>query len=193
MKNIPLTLFVSLLTFLVFGCQPNSSAVAGPEKSYKLIGKEVSFVTPSGPWQETVDTIREEDAELGMSADTVVAVVFRRPKEEGLISVGALGQQRDSENKLIELENDQETLNQIANWVIKRDGKITEQDYIKVLGVNAFRMTFALGDEKRKEKGQQVHFTKDGTHYALSILVPAKDYAAEIPHFDHLLSSFQEK
>lgn len=193
MKKILAVLTLSLLFLGTSACNRDSPAVAGPSKTYKLMGQEVSFVTPASPWVEKTQTIPEEDAELGMPADTIVAVTFRRPEKEGLIAVGALGQQKNEKGEYIELDQDKETLNQIANWVIKREGEITNQEYTKVLGVNAFHMTFEVGKDERKEKGEQVHFTKGGRHYSLSILVPSPDYAAEKQHFDHLLASFQTK
>jgi hypothetical protein len=190
--------FLVLLSICVifvanFGCQEQAAAVAGPSKSYNLMGEEVSFVTPASPWVETVQTIGDDNAELGMPADTILGITFRRPDKDGLIAVGALGQQKDKDGKFIELENDQETLNQIAGWVDKRDGERVGEEYIKVLGVNAFHMTFEVGPEDRREKGEQVHFTKDGRHYTLSILVPAQDYDAQIGQFRNLVAAFTTK
>ena len=90
-------------------------------------------------------------------------------------------------------ENDKETLNRIANWVVKRDGEILEQEYIKVLGANAYHMTFKVGADEREERGEQVHFTKDGKHYTMSILVPAQDYDKEIGQFRNLVKDFSIK
>ena len=191
MKKI-LFIFLSLFLATALGCQNQPPASAGPTKEYKLMGDtKISIVTPSAPWVESVQTVGEEEANLGLPADTVLGVTFRRPGKEGLIAVGALGQQRNEKNEFVELENDQETLNQIANWVVKRDGERLKEEYIKVLGLNAFHMVFEVGKEGRREKGEQVHFTKDGKHYTLSILVPAQDYDAEIGQFRNLVSSFQ--
>lgn len=190
MKKI---LFIlSLFLAATLGCQNQPPASAGPTKEYKLMGDtEISIVTPSAPWVESVQTVGEGEASLGLPADTVLGLTFRRPNKEGLMAVGALGQQRNDKGEFVELENDQETLNQIANWVVKRDGERLKEEYIKVLGVNAFHMVFEVGKEDRREKGEQVHFTKDGKHYTLSILVPAQDYDAEIGQFRNLVSSFQ--
>lgn len=188
MKKI---LIVISLCVLSLGCTPKPSAVSGPEKTYDLMGKEVTFAIPSAPWVEKTQTIGPEQADLGMPAETIVGITFRRPDKEGLIAVGALGQQQTTDGKFVDIENDQETLNQIANWVEKRDGKRLEEEYIKVLGTNAFHMTFEVGEDNRKEKGEQVHFTKDGKHYSLSILVPAQDYKSEVGHFRNLVASFK--
>lgn len=193
MKKI-LTVF--LISFIAFasGCQQNVAATSGPTKTYKVVESDISFATPASPWEEKVQTVGDEVVgELGnpISADTVLGVTFRRPEKDGLISVGVLPQQTDEEGKVVELENDQETLNQIAMWVQKRDGKRLEEEYIKVLGVNAYHMVFEVGDEEHLQKGEQVHFTKDGKHYSLSIIVPAQDYKSEVGHFRNLVSSFK--
>ncbi len=189
-----LTIFVlCILVMTTLGCQPQSSAVSGPSVSHDLMGQGISFVAPSDPWVEKVQTIGEGEAELGMPADTVVAITYQKPESEGLIAIAGLGQQKNEAGEFIELENDLETLNQIAHWVDKRDGTRTKEEYIKVLGVNAFHMVFEIGKDKRAEKGEQVHFTKDGKHYTLSILVPAQDYDSEIGHFRNLVTSFTTK
>jgi len=190
-KKILVLLTIGLFLTLNHGCKSQSTALSGPTKTFNLMGKSVSFVTPSAPWVESVQTIGEEDADLGMPADTVVGITFRVKGKGGLIAVGALGQQKDKDGNFIELENDQETLDQIANWVVKRDGERLNEEYIKVLGVNAFHMTFEVGEADQREKGEQVHFTKDGTHYTLSILVPAQDYDAEVGQFRNLVASFK--
>lgn len=182
-----------LFTIVLAGCNPRPSAISGPTKSYKVPNGEISFSTPSAPWAEKVITLGEELGTLGapIPAETALGVTFKRPEKEGLISVGVLGQQKDDKGNLVDLENDQETLNQIALWVEKRDGERLKEEYIQVLGVNAFHMIFEVGDEQHREKGEQVHFTKDGTHYALSIVVPKSDYDAEVGHFRNLVSSFK--
>jgi hypothetical protein len=188
-----LTLILISFILVASGCQQNTAATSGPTKTYKVVDNDISFVTPSSPWVEKVQTVGEDKGELGdpVPADTVLGVTFRRPEKDGLIAVGVLGQQKNKDGEFIELENDQETLNQIALWVEKRDGKRLEEEYIKVLGVNAFHLVFEVGSGDSKEKGEQVHFTKDGKHYSLSILMPAKDYDAEIGHFRNLVSSFK--
>ena len=150
-------------------------------------------MTPSAPWEERVQTVGEESAELGQPADRVVGITFKRPEKDGLIAVGAVKQGQNEKEEFIELENDKETLNRIANWVVKRDGEILEQEYIKVLGANAYHMTFKVGADEREERGEQVHFTKDGKHYTMSILVPAQDYDKEIGQFRNLVKDFSIK
>lgn len=92
---------------------------------------------------------------------------------------------------LVELENDQETLDMLARWVIKRDGQITHQEYIPVGGANAFHMVFEMGKPAERMKGEQVHFTRDGTHYSISMLAPLKDYSSDLPYFRSIVSSFK--
>lgn len=92
---------------------------------------------------------------------------------------------------LVELENDQETLDMLARWVIKRDGEITHQEYIPVGGANAFHMVFEMGKPSERMKGEQVHFTKNGTHYSISMLAPQKDYSSDLPYFRSIVSSFK--
>jgi hypothetical protein len=162
-------------------------------ETFELRGTEAVFAPPPAPWVANPIKVGEDDGELGLPADTVTAITFRRPESEGFITVAALDQARDSEGNLIELENDQETLNTIARWVEKRNGERTEEEYIKVLGVNAFHMKFNVLENENKLKGEQVHFTKGGQHYTLSILVPAQDYDAEVGHFRDLVSSFNLK
>ena len=192
MKKI-LTLILISFIILASGCDQPTTAISGPTKTYPVVGNSISFETPSSPWVEKVQTVGEEQGDLGdpIPADTVLSVTFRRPDKSGLIAVGVLGQQKNEDGKYLELENDQETLNQIALWVEKRDGKRLSEEYIKVLGVNAFHMVFEVGTGDSKEKGEQVHFTKEGKHYSLSMLVPAQDYDAEIGHFRNLVSSFK--
>jgi hypothetical protein len=191
-KKILALILISFIA-ITSGCQQNSTATSGPTKTYKVVDNDISFVTPSSPWVEKVQTVGEEKGELGdpIPADTVLGITFRRPDKEGLIAVGVLGQQRDDKGELLELENDQATLNQIAMWVEKRDGKRLNEEYIKVLGVNAFHMVFEYGQDGNKQKGEQVHFTKEGKHYILSMLVPAGEYDAEVGHFRDLVSSFK--
>ena len=193
MKKILVILTICLLSSLNLGCQNSSSGVAGPTKTYDLQGEQVSFVTPSAPWEERVQTVGEESAELGQPADRVVGITFKRPEKEGLIAVGAVKQGQNEKEEFVELENDKETVNRIANWVIKRDGEILEQEYIKVLGINAYHMTFKVGADEREERGEQVHFTRDGKHYTMSILVPAQDYDKEIGQFRNLVKDFDIK
>ncbi|MFA5504515.1 MAG: hypothetical protein WC314_04260 [Vulcanimicrobiota bacterium] len=191
MKKI-LTLI--LISFIVagVGCQGSPSAGAGPVKTYQMLDGSIAFATPTSPWEEKVQTLGEDVGELGdpIPAETVLGITFRRPGKDGLIAVGVLGQQQNEKGEFVELENDQEMLNQIALSVEKREGKRTKEEYIKVLGVNAFRMVFEVGEGERLQKGEQVHFTKDGKHYSLSILLPAQDYDAEIGQFRNLVSSF---
>lgn len=191
MKKILFILIVCL--FSTLGCENQASSVSGPTKTYDLQGREVSFVSPAEPWKAHVQTVGEDNATMGLPADRVVGITFRRPEKDGLIAVGALDQQKNDKDQFIELENDQETLNQIANWVIKRDGEILENEYIKVLGVNAYHMTFKVGKDAREKKGEQIHFTKDGKHYTMSILVPAADYDKEVGQFRNLVKDFNIK
>lgn len=189
MKKI-LSILLLLFITVTSGCQDQKPVTSGPEKSYDLMGKTVTFVTPASPWVEQQQEIGPEEAELHMPEGTVVGITFHHPDNGGLIAVGAVGQNVADDGEFIEIENDQETLNQIAMWVEKRDGTRLKEDYIKVLGVNAFHMVFEVGKGERKEKGEQVHFTLDGHHYTMSMLVPLKEYSVHIDHFRNLVSSF---
>lgn len=193
MKKILLILTVCLVSVAGLGCQGNSSSIAGPTKIYDLQGVQVSFVAPAEPWEERVQTVGEGEMTMGEPADRVVGITFKRPEKEGLIAVGALEQQKDDKGGYIELENDKDTLNQIANWVYKREGEMIKQEYIKVLGVNAFHMVFKFGEDAREQMGEQVHFTKDGKHYTMSILVPGEDFDKEIDQFRNLVKDFTIK
>ena len=142
----------------------------------------------------------EADAQPGAPDGETIGVSFHKPESKGFFAVGSMAQNakvetdktgKEISRKLIELENDQDTLDVIAYWVIKRDGKIIKRDYIPIAGANAFWMEFELGKPEERMKGQQVHFTKNGTHWTLSMLMPSKDYSAEVKHFQTMISSFQ--
>lgn len=202
MKKILLSLVATLLVTSLSGCNPSTSSTGhGPGKQYELEGGKVTFVPPPSPWKEQLGT---ESAEIESGAmsdkETNIGVSFHKPDSEGFFAVGSMEQNakvetdangKETGRSLIELENDQDTLNIIAFWVLKRDGKILKQEYIPLAGANAFRMEFELDKPEEKMKGQQVHFTKDGTHWTLSMLMPAKDYSAEVKHFQTMVSSFQ--
>lgn len=192
MKKILFILTCFILAGASLGCQSSHSDVAGTEKVYDLAGGKVSFLAPPESWVESLQQVSAEGAELGMPEGSLAAVTFRRKDSTGFISVGAFGQKKDKAGKLVELENDQEMLDQIAMRVIKRDGEILEQEYRKVLGVNAFYMEFELKQGADPQKGAQVHFTKDGTYYALSLLVPSTDYSSSVGHFEALVESFKK-
>ena len=191
-KKILFCIMCCLFAGVTLGCQPSHSDVAGTEKSYELAGGKVSFLAPPDNWKESLQQVTAEGAELGMPEGSLAAVTYRLDESTGFISVGAFGQKQDKDGKFVELENDQEMLDQIALRVIKRDGEIQKQEYRKVLGVNAFYMEFELKRGADSQKGAQVHFTKDGTYYALSLLVPAADYSASVGHFESLVESFKK-
>ena len=197
MKKILVLVMICLLPLTLSGCDKgkgDAPSSEGQTKTYNLLGqREVSFTAPGDPWVEKVQTVGEEDADLGRPADTVVSVTFRKGETDGLIAVGALGQQKDEKGKYIELENDQKTLNQIAMWVVKRDGKITEQEYKEVAGTNAYHMVFTVKNGENEEKGEQYHFTKDGFEYTLSILLPADEFNSQVGQFHRLVETFTVK
>lgn len=199
MKKILVLVMICLLPVTLSGCgkgkpQDGAASSEGQTKTYNLLGqREVSFTAPGDPWVEKVQTVGEEDADLGRPADTVVSVTFRKGETDGLIAVGALGQQKDEKGKYIELENDQKTLNQIAMWVVKRDGKITEQEYKEVAGTNAYHMVFTIKNGENEEKGEQYHFTKDGFEYTLSILLPLDEFDSQVGQFHRLVETFSVK
>lgn len=201
MKKILLSLIVTILV-TTLGCDPGQrSGPAGAGKTYALEGGKVTFVPPPSPWKESVGTEPAQHDSGAMSdKETTIGVSFHKPDSDGFFAVGSMEQNakvevdkdgKETSRTLVELENDQDTLNIIAFWVLKRDGKILKQEYIPVAGTNAFRMEFEMGKPEEAMKGQQVHFTRDGTHWTLSMLMPAKEYSAEVKHFQNMVSSFQ--
>lgn len=192
-----------LTAFLVLsGCNGGGAGGSGASKTFDIEGQKVSFVAPPSPWAEkdlveelpppTDGSMRDKQRTAGVS--------FQKPESTGFFSVGTMEQNakvetdkngKEIKRELIELENDQDTLDVLAYWVVKRDGEISKQEYIPVAGTNAFHMEFELGKPEQRMKGQQVHFTKDGTHWTISMLMPAKDYSAEVKHFQAMISSFK--
>ncbi len=192
-----------LSTLLVLsGCNPGGGGASGDSKTYDIEGYKVAFVAPPSPWAEK-DLIEELPAPTDGSMRDIkrtAGVSFQKPESTGFFSVGTMPQNakvetdkngKEIKRELIELENDQDTLDVLAYWVVKRDGEITKQEYIPVAGTNAFHMEFELGKPEQRMKGQQVHFTKDGTHWTLSMLMPSKDYSSEVKHFQSMVSSFK--
>lgn len=205
-KNFLAIILLAVVLIAAPACQ--NAPAPGESKTFPLLDKQISLVAPPAPWEERVQKVGEGQADLGFDADTVVGVTYTLPGQKGLIAIGAISQTRelktdkngdpitDKDGKpqlgnFIELSDDQETLNQIAMWVEKRDGERLKEEWITVLGTQAFHMIFEVGDGARKEKGEQVHFTKDGNHYTLSILVPSDSYDTEVTHFRRLVESFK--
>lgn len=196
-----LTSLLATAVLTLAGCQGNSGGSgSGVAKTYKLDGGTVSFTAPPAPWKEEVS--RDGRGDLGADRGATVGVSFRRPEHEGFLSVATMEQRRElvtdpktkidePKGPLVELENDQETLDMLARWVIKRDGEITHQEYIPVGGANAFHMVFEMGKPAERMKGEQVHFTRDGTHYSISMLASLKDYSSDLPYFQSIVSSFK--
>jgi hypothetical protein len=195
---------VALLVALVAGC--GGGGGSGTSKTYELDGRKISFQIPPAPWVEKV--LEEEPPPEGdgrmtdKPTPTPVGVAFARETGKGSFSVGLMDQNVDvkydpkNPKKVlsrtpVELENDQVTLDWIAMWVEKRDGKRLKQEYIKVAGVNAFHMVFEIGRPEERMKGEQVHFTKNGTHYILSMVMPVADYDSQVGYFQNMVSSFQ--
>jgi hypothetical protein len=201
-KKILLSIIATLLTVALPGCGAGgtTSDGTGPSKTYNLEGGTVTFTTPAAPWVEKKGMSGEADAQPGAPDGETVGVSFHKPESQGFFAVGTMAQNAKVEKdasgkeigrKLIDLENDQDTLDVIAYWVIKRDGKILNQDYIPFAGGNAYWMEFELGKPEERMKGQQVHLTKDGTHYTLSMMMPSKDYDTELKQFQTMISSFK--
>lgn len=203
MKKILVLSILVLCVLASVGCGAgNSSAGGGPTQTYELEGGTVTFTTPPSPWAESKGTETPAPTDGTMSDKPVtVGVSFHKPESKGFFAVGTMAQNADVEKdpktgkeisrKLIELENDQDTLDVIAYWVIKRDGEILKKDYIPIAGTKAFWMEFELGKPEERMKGQQAHFTKDGTHWTLSMLMPSADYDSELKHFQAMISSFK--
>lgn len=166
-----------------------SSPASGDTQTFELNGKKVSFIVPPAPWESQLQAAGENGGE--MTDGKNIAVTFHRPEKPGFISLAMIEQARDDKGQLIELENDQATLDMIANWVEKRDGTRIKEEYIPVLGGNAFHLIFEVGKPEERQKGEQVHFTKGGFQYSLSLLVPAQEYNAELSHFQNMVSSLK--
>jgi hypothetical protein len=163
----------------------------GVSKSYDLNGNKVSFVAPPPPWEEKkqVEPPQHDDGKLS-DKELTTGVAFQKPDYSGFFSVGTMAQ-REEGGKPVALEADQETLDVIAMWVEKREGNRLKQEWIPLAGTNAFHMVFEIGGADNRQKGEQVHFTRDGVHYTMSMLMPAKDYNAEVGHFQTMISSFK--
>ncbi len=205
-KNFLAIFLLALVLVSAPACQ--NAPAPGESKSFPLLDKQISMVAPPTPWVERVQRVGEGQADLGFEADTVVGVTYSLPEQKGLIAIGAINQTRELKTNekgdpltdkdgnpqfgdFIELSDDQETLNQIAMWVEKRDGERLKEEWITVLGTQAFHMVFEVSDGPKKQKGEQVHFTKDGNHYTLSILVPSEAYDSEVTHFRRMVESFK--
>lgn len=188
---------------LVAGC---NGAKQQPVETFDLYGYDIEFAPPPPDWKRTLQEAGEEAMDLGLPKDRIVAIRFDHPDGQGHLAITSIDQRvaeqdlKDKEGKLlhkkgelVELENDQETLDAFALWVVKRDGEITDQKYVKVDGTNAFRMLFKYNKEGTPEKGAQLHFTKNGRQYTIALNVPAEKFDAALPYFDHLGETFKVK
>jgi hypothetical protein len=183
-------LCVLTLLLVLAGCN-GQSGTPGSTKTFDLNGHKVSFTAPPDPWKEKpqVEMPAPEDGKLS-DKPTTIGVSFQKPDYKGFFAVGTMDQ-RTENGKPVELESDQETLDVIAMWVEKRDGERLKQEWIPLAGTNAFHMVFEIGKQEDRMKGEQVHFTSNGVHYTLSMLMPAKDYGSEVGHFQRMISSFK--
>ena len=74
MKKILVVFSLCFLALTNFGCQANSATTSGPATTHKIMGQSITYPAPGEPWRENVKTIGAENAELGVPADTVVAL-----------------------------------------------------------------------------------------------------------------------
>ena len=187
------------VVFVLCGC--GGGAAGGTARTYELEGNKVSFTAPPAPWLEKTE-VHQPQHDDGVISDKVITtgVAFLKDKYDGYFFVGAMPQNKDvktdSKGKVlsetpIDLEKDQDTLDVLAMRVDKRNGKRLKQEWIPIAGTNAFHMVFEVGPDNERQKGEQVHFTKGGVHYTLSMLMPIKDYDAEVGHYQQMVSSFK--
>lgn len=189
-----------LCALLAVGCNSTSGAT-GATKTYDLEGNKVSFIVPPAPWEEKKEVQQPQHDDGAMTdKEETVGVAFLKENFDGYFFIGVMPQHEDVKTDEkgkeisrtpVELENDQDTLDIIAMRVEKRDGERLKQEWIPLAGTNAFHMIFEVGPESNRQKGEQVHFTKNGWHYSLSMVMPVKDYDAEVGHFQAIVSSLK--
>ncbi|MFN8609357.1 MAG: hypothetical protein U0931_17595 [Vulcanimicrobiota bacterium] len=166
-------------SLLMGGC--GKPAAVSEAKTYTIYKHKVSL-TPPKDW-----TVKEED-----SPDTQgekAAVVFTPPQGYGHIAVTA------TDN----LPQTKEFMNQLANAVFSRKGKIIKQWYEHKLDEpdqeNAYHMEFELEDggvEHPKQKGMQVQiFTQKKVLYSLVFTADPEVYEANKATFLALVKSFE--
>ncbi len=188
-QTVRLWLIVALAVVVCAGCQ--TTPTLGPAETVSLRLQEVEFSPPPAEWERVVREVKPEEGDPGLPAGTVIAVIYNHPDGKGHIAVTGQIQATDKEGNLIELEDDQDTLNQIAMAVVKRDGEIEEQEYVKVDGKNAYRMEFSYGEGEFKQRGVEVHFTKSERHFALAMHLPESKFAEAEPIFNQLVETFK--
>ena len=201
-------IFVGIVALLASACGPQVQSQ--PKELFTIDGVKVEFSPPPAEWKRTLQRVGEEGKDLGRPADTIISVRFDHPGGTGHLAVAHLEQNRkiakpevrDEDGKVtqklvfgdyIKIEDDQDTLNKIAEQVIKRDGEILEQKYVDVEGEKAFQMEYRFGTGESVEHGIQLHFTKNKRHFTVALNVPDKEFKAARPHFDNLVQSFRLK
>ena len=189
MSNQPRKYAIFALLFaLLIGCGEKGPPSQAPA-TFTLTTQKVEFAPPPADWKKHSQTVI--DADPGLPKDTVMAVIFEPPTGEGHIAVTNEPQVKNDKGKIVELEEDQDLLNKIAMAVVKRNGEITNQTYIKVDGREAYRMEFTYGDGKLKMQGVEVHFSKKGYHYALALHAPEEKFKSYAPYFEQVVKTFK--
>lgn len=153
----------------------------------------MEFAPPPAEWERKFQTVTSSEADLGLPEGTVLSLTFQHPDGKGFLAVSSVEAATDENGKTIPLENDQDTLNKIAMWVVKREGEISNQKYVKVDGENAYRMEFSFGQDETAERGVQLHFTKGSRHYTIALTMPASKFDQALPVFNKVAETFKVK
>lgn len=190
MRSVALSA-IFFISLLLVGCQ--GGAGNAPPETFSLRGQKVEFAPPPAEWKRNFQKVTAKDAELGLPEGTVLGLTFEHPEGKGFLVVSSVEAATDQAGKPIPLQSDQDTLNKIAMWVVKREGEIRDQKYIKVDGQEAYRMEFAFGQNETAEKGVQIHFTKGSRHYTIALTMPASKFDAALPVFNKVAETFQVK
>lgn len=174
---------LALLFALLMGCGEKGPP-SQPPATFTIFKQKVEFSPPPADWKKHTQAIAEDDKDI-------MAVVFEPATGKGHIAVTNEPLAPDAKGNVVELENDQDTLNKIAMAVIKREGEISNQTYIKVDGRDAYRMEFTYGNGKLEMQGIEVHFSKNGYHYALAVHAPKDEFKSYQPYFEQVVKTFK--
>lgn len=163
------------------GCATSPPAQVSDAKVYKIYKHKVS-ITPPKDWK-----VREEQSPDVKGENA--AIIFQPPEGEGHIAVTVTDG----------IEQTQEFMNQLANGVYQRKGKILDQHYEHKLDdpdqKNAYFMEFELEDASLRnphQKGMQVQiFTQKKVLYSLVFTADPKVYESNKATFLALVKSFE--
>ncbi|MBI3929388.1 MAG: hypothetical protein HY319_27835 [Armatimonadetes bacterium] len=193
------------LTLILLGSGGLSGCSAGvsptePE-TFDLLGNQVQFQPPPKDWKPD---FQEDPPDLGQPKGQVVGLVFKQPDGKGRITVtnldvsDALVDEKTGDvpkpgatGKYQPLDQNKPLLNRLVEPVSRRDGKVLKQDYRTVGGENAYWFEFEFGEGGTRQKGKQVHFTKDKHLYSVTLTVSESVYASSLPVFDRIVETFK--